>query len=415
MRTIKNFFTLITLALFAVNCSSDDDNNNGGDGGGGGTTDPQVVQKVGLITADERWTADNIYVLNGKVVVDDGVTLTIDAGTIIKGAQGQGSLATALVVDQGGRVEANGTASQPIIMTSTLDEIEPGEINSPNLTVNDTGLWGGLIILGRAPISVSGDVEQAQIEGIPATDSFGQYGGTNPNDNSGIYRFISVRHGGITIGSDNEINGITMGGVGAGTIMENLEVVANQDDGFEWFGGTVNGSNLITYGHGDDGFDADQAWAGTVTNGLVIQTGESGSALELDGPEGSAATEDGYTFQDITLIGEPSTNSLIADLRDGLIVNLDNILVYNFGAGSQVRISGDDSQTELANDRITFSNWEVVLPSGVTIGDLLTGALPGDEVKFTANASGVANAGAATTGADTSVFGWTFSSANSAF
>ncbi|TPV35922.1 hypothetical protein FJ651_03110 [Paucihalobacter ruber] len=415
MKTIKNFFFFLTVSLFAFNCSSDDDNNDNGGGGGGGT-DPQLVQKFGAITTNERWTADNIYVLNGKVVVDEGVTLTIDAGTIIKGAQGQGSLASALVVDQGGKVEANGTAQAPIIMTSTLDQIQPGQINSPNLTINDTGLWGGLIILGRAPISVSGDVEQAQIEGIPATDPFGQYGGTIANDNSGIYRYISVRHGGITIGNDNEINGITMGGVGSQTIMENLEVVANQDDGFEWFGGTVNGSNLITYGHGDDGFDADQAWSGTVTNGLVIQTAESGSALELDGPEGSAATEAGYTFNNITLIGAPSTNAFIADCRDGLIVNLNNVLVYNFGAGSKVRISGADSQTELANDRIAFSNWQVVLPNGVAIGDLITGALPGDEVKFTNNASSIANSGAATVGANVSVFNaWTFADVNGAF
>lgn len=412
---MKNLFYLLTLSLFVFSCSSDDDNNEPG-GGGGGSTDPQVVTKFGVITSNERWTADNIYVLNGKVVVDEGVTLTIDAGTVIKGAQGQGSLASALVVDQGGKIEANGTAAAPIIMTSVLDQIQPGQINSPNLTFNDTGLWGGLIILGRAPISVSGDVEQAQIEGIPATDPFGQYGGTNPSDNSGIYRYISVRHGGITIGNDNEINGITMGGVGNGTIMENLEVVANQDDGFEWFGGTVNGSNLITYAHGDDGFDADQAWSGTVTNGLVIQTSESGSALELDGPEGSDATEDGYTFNNITLIGDPTTNSFIADCRDGLIANMNNVLVYNFGAGSQVRISGADSQTELANDRITFSNWEVVLPSGVVISDLLTGALAGDEVKFISNTTSIASQGAATVGADISVFNdWTFSSVNSAF
>ena len=414
MKTIKNLFLLLTVSLFAFNCSSDDDNNE--NPGGGGGTNPELVQKFGTITTNERWTADNIYVLNGKVVVDEGVTLTIDAGTIIKGAQGQGSLASALVVDQGGKVEANGTATQPIIMTSILDQIQPGQINSPNLTINDTGLWGGLIILGRAPISVSGDVETAQIEGIPATDPFGQYGGTIANDNSGIYRYISVRHGGITIGSDNEINGITMGGVGSATIMENLEVVANQDDGFEWFGGTVNGSNLITYGHGDDGFDADQAWSGTVTNGLVIQTTESGSALELDGPEGSAATEAGYTFNNVTLVGAPSTNAFIADCRDGLIANLNNVLVYNFGTESKVRISGADSQTEFANDRITFSNWQVVLPNGVAVGDLITGALPGDEVKFTNNASGIANAGAATVGANTTVFNaWTFAGVNGAF
>ena len=412
MKTIKNFFLLITLALFAFNCSSDDDNTNTDDDGGGNTLE---IEKTGILTADETWTADNIYVLNSKVVVDDGVTLTIEAGTIIKGAEGLGSLASALVVDQGGRVIANGTAARPIVMTSALDNITVGETAGSNLTIQDTGLWGGLIILGNAPISVSGDVATAQIEGIPATESYGQYGGDNPNDDSGVYRYISVRHGGITIGSDNEINGITMGGVGSGTVMENLEVVANQDDGFEWFGGTVNGTNFITWAHGDDGLDADQSWSGTMNNALIIQTDQSGSALELDGPEGSAATEDFYTMRNITLIGDSSINSFYAECRDGLIANLENVLAYNFGPESTVGISGADSQTELTNDRLTFLNWEIVLPEGVAIDDIIEGALPGDEVKFTNNATGIANPAAATIGANTSVFGWTYAASQNAF
>lgn len=416
MKTFKNLFLLLTLSLFAYNCSSDDDNNDDGGDGGGGTTDPQLVSKFGVITANETWTADNIYVLNGKVVVDEGVTLTIDAGTLIKGAQGQGSLASALIVDQGGKIEANGTAAAPIIMTSVLDNIQPGELDSPNLTINDSGLWGGLIILGRAPVSLSGDVLEAQIEGIPATDPFGQYGGTNPSDNSGIYRYISLRHGGITIGQDNEINGITMGGVGNGTIMENLEVVANQDDAFEWFGGTVNGTNLIAWGHGDDGLDGDQSWSGTVDNAMVIQTAASDSALELDGPEGSAATEASFTMRNITLIGNPGTGQRITDCRDGLLANLENVLVYNFSADSKIRISGEDARTELANDRLVFSNWEIVLATGVTIDDLLVGDLQeGDELKFTNNATAIPNVGAATVGADASVFAWTYSALKSAF
>lgn len=414
MKTFKKIFYLLTVSLLAYNCGNDDDNIIVTDDDGGGSQ-TEIVNKIGLITANETWTADKIYVLNGKVVVDEGVTLTINAGTLIKGAQGQGSLASALIVDQGGKIEANGTAEAPIIMTSILDQILPGQINSPNLTINDSGLWGGLIILGRAPISVSGDVLEAQIEGIPATDPFGQYGGTNPNDNSGIYRYISLRHGGITIGQDNEINGITMGGVGNQTIMENLEVVANQDDAFEWFGGTVNGTNLIAWGHQDDGFDADQSWSGTLDNGIVIQTALSDRALELDGPEGSAATEDGFTMKNITLIGNPSTGQFITDCRDGLIANLENVLVYNFGTESKVRISGADSQMEFANDRLKFLNWQMVLPNGVALGDILVGALPGDEIKFTDNVTPIANPGAATVGADASVFGWTLAASQNAF
>src|SRR5690606_29981670 len=151
------------------------------------------------------------------------------------------------------------------------------------------------------------------IEGIPADASYGQYGGTDVADNSGVLKYISIRHGGITIGQDNEINGLTLGGVGNGTLIENIEVIANQDDGIEWFGGSVNVTNALVWAAGDDGFDADQAWSGTLSNGVVIQGEESGSALELDGPEGSAATEAGFTMEHITLIGA-GTNSLMADL-----------------------------------------------------------------------------------------------------
>ncbi|WP_179318943.1 hypothetical protein [Winogradskyella helgolandensis] len=408
MKTIKNLLFLLTFSLVAFNCSSDDDNSTDD----GGDTN-ELIQKSGILTENETWTSNNIYQLNGKVVVNDGITLTIEAGTIIKGAEGLESLASALVVDQGGKIMAEGTASNPIIMTSVLDNITYGETTGTNLDINDSGLWGGLIILGRAPISVSGDVETAQIEGIPATEPYGQYGGSIANDNSGTYKYISVRHGGITIGSDNEINGVTFGGVGSGTTVDNIEVVSNQDDGFEWFGGTVNATNLITWGNGDDGLDADQAWSGTVNNAIVILGSESGSALELDGPEGSVATEAGYTFSDITLIGNTSTSNYIADCRDGLIANLNNILVYNFGSESTVRISGADSQTEFSNDRIAFSNWEIVLPTGIALTDIIEA--DADAAKFTDNATGIANASAATKGANTTVFGWTYAASQNAF
>lgn len=409
---MKNFYYIFITILalsFATSCDGSDPAIIDDDEDQTGTT----ITKTGLLTANETWTKDNIYVLSGKVVVNDGVTLTIEEGTIIKGAEGQGSLASALIVDQGGRLLAEGTADEPIIFTSVLDNIQVGEKKGTNLTTANIGLWGGLIVLGKAPISVSGDVETAQIEGIPATDSFGQYGGTVANDDSGILKYISIRHGGITIGSDNEINGLTLGGVGSGTVIDHIEVVANQDDAIEWFGGTVNVTNVLTYAQGDDGLDADQAWAGTVSNALVILGDDSGAALELDGPEGSAATEAAYTMENVTLIG--GGTSLYADLRDGLLVNLNNVLAYGFAAESSVKVNGADSQTELANDRITFSNWEIVLPSGVDLADIITGALPGDEAKFLDNATAIASPATATVGADTSVFGWTYAKSVNAF
>ncbi|MEQ5790271.1 hypothetical protein J4E06_04350 [Muricauda sp. NFXS6] len=372
-----------------------------------------TITKSGILTNDETWTAENIYILDGKVVVDDGVTLTIEPGTIIKGEEGQETLASALVVDQGGTLIAEGTADSPIIFTSVLDGIEQGQTTG-TLTTSDIGLWGGVIVLGKAPISVNGDVETAQIEGIPADESYGQYGGTDPADNSGSLKYISIRHGGITIGQDNEINGLTLGGVGSGTTIDHIEVVANQDDGIEWFGGTVNVTNALVWAQGDDGFDADQAWTGSMTNGVVIMSTESGSALELDGPEGSVATEGGYTFENITLIGA-GTSSFYADLRDGLIVNLNNVLAYGFGTDATVNISGADSATELTNDRITFSNWEIVLPEGVLLTDIIGGDLvPADASKFNDNATSIDSVDDATVGADASVFTWTFASSEEA-
>lgn len=413
----KFFLSIVSLAVigFATSCSSDDDGPSNDDDGGDGN----VIIKSGILTENETWTADNIYILDGKVVVDEGLTLTIKAGTIIKGEEGDGSLASALVVDQGGKLNANGTADNPIIFTSVLDNIEVGQKAGTNLSVDDTGLWGGVIVLGRAPISVSGDLETAQIEGIPANEPYGQYGGTNPNDNSGSIQYISIRHGGISIGQDNEINGLTLGGVGSGTIINHVEIVANQDDGIEWFGGTVNSSNLITWAHGDDGFDTDQAYSGTISNGLIIQAVGSGSALELDGPEGSAATEDSHTIQNVTIIGG-GTNTLIADVRDGLLVELNNILAYNFGAEASVNINGDDSLTEFLDGRLSFSNWNVVLPSGVSLENLITfdtemEVPAGSETLFTDNVTVINSAADANVGANTGVFGWTYAATQNAF
>ncbi|SHI35356.1 autotransporter outer membrane beta-barrel domain-containing protein [Pseudozobellia thermophila] len=409
----KSLFSLMAIASLVIiaSCSSDD-------GGSTPTPDPdpdpagEEITKTGIITEDETWEAENIYILDGRVVVDEGVTLTIEAGTIIKGEEGQETLASALIIDQGGKIMAEGTPNKPIIFTSVLDGIEQGQTTG-TLNDSDTGLWGGLIVLGKAPISVNGDLETAQIEGLPADESYGQYGGNEPEDNSGVIKYVSIRHGGITIGQDNEINGLTLGGVGSGTVIENVEVVANQDDGIEWFGGTVNVTNALVWSQGDDGFDADQAWSGTLSNGVVVMGGESGTGLELDGPEGSAATEGGFTMENITLIGA-GTSSMYAELRDGLIANLNNVFAYGFSAESTVSISGADSAAELAADRISFSNWEVVLPEGLVMADIFAGDYTaGDESKFLENATAVGSPSEGV-GANIDVFSWTLGASQGA-
>ena len=163
----------------------------------------KIINVSGEITENTTWTANNIYILAGKVVVGKEITLTIEPGTIIKGKPGSGSLASALIVQRDAKIEAIGTAEKPIIFTAESDNIGVGQTAGTNLDENQRGLWGGILVLGRASGSFSGDVNEIQIEGIPADDIFGLYGAgdaLNDEDNSGTLKYISIRHGGALIG-----------------------------------------------------------------------------------------------------------------------------------------------------------------------------------------------------------------------
>ncbi len=402
-KSILALSAIASLALFS--CSSDDDNN-------GGNTTPTVneISVTGSITGTEMWTSSNIYILNQKVVVQDGATLTIQPGTIIKGSTGAGSLASALVVARGGKLMAEGTASQPIIMTSASDNITVGQTMGTNLDQNDRGLWGGLVVLGKAPCSFSGDVDAIQIEGIPAEDTWGLYGGSNPSDNSGVIKYVSIRHGGALIGEGNEINGLTLGGVGTGTEIDNVEVVANVDDGIEFFGGTVNASNLFVWAQGDDAIDIDQAYSGTIDN-VVVHLGEaSDHAFEIDGPEGTA--DGSFTLQNASIFGNSATsNGEYADYRKGATGATNNVFASGFPSGKDVELDADADATSFNNGTLTFGAWEIVLPSGVTdVTSIFVNKADNVTVNgFGDNATAVTAQGAV--GADTSAFGWTYSNA----
>ena len=238
-----------------------------------------------IIDSDMTLTNDVIWQLQGRTSVTYGTTLTIQLGTVIKGDAGTGANASALIIARGAKIMAQGTAEQPIIFTSIADDIQPGQRHGSTLSSTINGLWGGVIVLGNAPISAANDTWQ--IEGIPASDANGLYGGTVVTDDSGVLSYVSIRHGGANIGEGNEINGLTLGGVGSGTIINNIEIVANQDDGIEFFGGTVNVSNLLLWNIGDDCVDIDQAYSGTVDNVLVVPGDIADHALEIDGGEGS--------------------------------------------------------------------------------------------------------------------------------
>ncbi|MDP4964402.1 MAG: hypothetical protein NWQ55_04975 [Salibacteraceae bacterium] len=275
----------------------------------------ETITKTGELTANETWTANNIYVLDGRVVVSNGVTLTIEPGTIIKGAEGQETEASALIVARGGKLMAEGTAAEPIIFTTVLDGIAQGETES-KLTRTDNEKWGGVAICGKAPISAENGDDVSNLEGIPAEAGYGVYGGASANDNSGVLKYVSIRHGGISIGEGNELNGLTLAGVGSGTTIDNIEIYATLDDGIEFFGGTVNASNLLIYYQGDDGLDVDQNYAGTISNFAVIHGDGIGTdeGLEIDGPEGSA-TEGFFTIENGICMSEGTTDGSAADFK----------------------------------------------------------------------------------------------------
>lgn len=319
-------------------------------------TENEVIS--GLITSNTTWTSDKIYELASKVIVEDGVTLTIEAGTIIKGRTGTGSLASGLIVARGGKLMAEGTVTQPIIFTSIEDNIEIGEFMGSNLSDEDVEKWGGLIVLGKAPISAENGDTESQIEGIPASETYGAYGGTMINDNSGILKYISIRHGGALIGDGNEINGITLGGVGNGTIMDFIEVFATLDDGIEFFGGTVNVSNLIISHQQDDGIDIDQNYAGTVTNFVVQHGGNStDEGLEIDGPEGSTHTSGLFTLKNgsVRSMGGSVTGTP-ADLKSKAQGTIENVVFSGYPVGDnliKIRASYQNGCLDAKTDAFT--------------------------------------------------------------
>ncbi|WP_432412532.1 hypothetical protein [Rasiella sp. SM2506] len=425
---MKKFFiskmALIALSLFVVGCSSDDNDPIEID------DDPMQVDSVitGQITEDKTLTSDVVWTLDGRVTVVDGATLTIESGTIIKALPGQEANASVLIIARGGKIQANGTSSAPIIFTSSTDNIELGQAAGTNLSQNDRGLWGGVIILGRARASLSGDALENQIEGIPASDTNGLYGGTNDADDSGAMNYVSIRHGGTLIGEGNEINGLTLGGVGSGTTISNIEVVANVDDGIEWFGGSVNSSNLLVWSQGDDGLDIDEAYSGTISNSLVIAGEISDHALEIDGPAGSL--QGSFTIDGLTLIGNTVTeNGEYADFRDGALGTVRNVYATGFKSSSDVELDNNEVSQNFLDGKIVFQNWVLNGADNTVFVEkvaCISNCDDGDDTNdineeililnptFTERAASWTTTGT-TGGANTSVFSWTFASAKGAF
>lgn len=286
-----------------------------------------TVKDDDLQTGTYVWTKNNIYLLDGYVFLESGGVLQIEAGTVIKGkaAPTTGDNASALIIAEGAKIFAEGTAENPIIFTSELDDVH----NPADLGYSDRGLWGGVIILGRGILGNSSP--RANIEGIPSTEVRAQFGGNENSDNSGILRYVSIRHGGAELSPGSEINGLTLGGVGSKTVVEYVEVFANQDDGIEFFGGAVNVKYAVAAFCGDDGFDWDLGWVGKGQFWFVIQgPDEADNGAECDGavPDANPIFSK-PTVYNLTFIGSgtsnvtaKNTNALILrDATGGIIAN----------------------------------------------------------------------------------------------
>lgn len=311
--------------------------------------------------ADVVWTNDNTYLLNGFVFVDEGATLTIEPGTVVKGKPGQGENASALIVARGGKIFANGTPTQPIIFTAEADDV-----NDPDdLPLDARGLWGGVLILGEARLNSTPG--ETAIEGIPTTEPRGLYGGSDDDDDSGVFRYVSIRYGGTDIGAGNEINGLTLGGVGRGTMVEFVEVFANNDDGFEFFGGTVGTRYLVSAFNEDDAFDYDEGWRGKNQFWFVIQAEDAGNrGAEQDG---GTDPEDGQPFAtpyilNATYIGSGSSsanadNDLALIFRDNAGGKYYNSIFTDFadrGVEVEDLASGEDSRGRLEAGDLVLAN-----------------------------------------------------------
>lgn len=340
---ILSCFSLVAMA--AQGCGDDDGTGGAGaDGGGGagaqgggGAGGAASEQDLEGELASMTLTADTVWVLNGVVSVPSGETLTIEPGTKIVGDKT--SLGT-LVIQRGAKIEAVGTAEDPIVFTSAVPAGDRG-----------AGDWGGVVILGNAPINEAGG--EAEVEGFSDPQL---YGGDDEGDDSGTLKYVRIEFGGIEIAPDNEINGLTLAGVGSGTEIDFIQVRNTLDDCFEFFGGTVNASHLVCYRNGDDGFDFDQGYVGSLQF-LFLQQDPTGAddangfEADNDSDDPTLAPVTNPTISNVTLCGQNGDQPKQQYgflFRRGFNATIVNAFVTGFEAGVDFR-DVPPTEVELSN------------------------------------------------------------------
>ncbi len=329
MKANKFLLGLFAAITLCVGCADDDTadvtiNNNGG------VTDPTNATNVigGTLTEDLILETGVEYSLESALIVPEGITLTVNPGVVVKATTGSDVY---IAILQGGTINAEGTSSSPIIFTSATATPGPGD-------------WGGLILLGRAPINsvVGGDATStSEIGGLP-------YGGSITDDNSGTIRYVRVEYSGGAADAASENNGFSFYAVGSGTTVEFIQAFEGADDGIEFFGGTVNASNISVVGAQDDSVDWTEGYTGTLTDVYIEHRQSHDKGIEGDGFNTDIGNNSNPVFwsaptiNNLTIIGLGSTNENEAiRLRAGTRALLTNVFIDGFAEGFDL----DDSET----------------------------------------------------------------------
>jgi hypothetical protein len=308
---------------------------------------PQTIRVNDDIITNTTWVAQNTYILPRLkyVFIKDGATLTIEPGTVIKGEQG-----SVLVVTRGSKLEAAGTVEKPIMFTSA----QPDGQKTP-------GFWGGILVLGAAPINVNVNStppsNEATFEAFTSAIPEGKFGGDNAADDSGTFKYLHVEFGGFNFVADREFNNITFCGVGSGTEVDYVQTHKGKDDGIELFGGTVNVKHILSDQNQDDGFDTDNGWQGKGQFIIVQNVGPDAAAEASNGYEsdnhGTAASYTAAprtlpTIYNATLVGKADysvgSGSFAMVLRRGTGGHYFNHLVINFPKAIEMRDSATEAQ-----------------------------------------------------------------------
>lgn len=303
---------------------------------------PRTCILTGNVTRNLTLTNDTTWELEGLVTIGgdnaNSATLSIEPGTLITGS---GNSADYLYVNPGSKIHANGTPYAPIVFTSPRDG-RTGQTPAP-------GDWGGIVLSGNAP---NNKCRAAPFDCRSEFDSNLRYGGDKPHDSSGSLRYVQSRYAGYVFVEGREVNSFTFQSVGDGTVLEYLQSYRGKDDGFEWFGGTVNAKHLVSYEGGDDGFDWDEGWSGKVQFAFSKWADSSLALGDDNGFESSnqadnhdAAPRATPSWSNVTLIGNGSGGGNGLHLKEGTGGHLSNVLVANFNKSGKACLLVDHAAT----------------------------------------------------------------------